>query len=127
MADNKQIFENGPLRIEYNTSEEAIRLDFQGKSILRDPSDFLLPLLLDTVDDAEKSGKPIILDFRSLKYMNSSTFTPLVKALEKARVSSDDVNLSVLYAAGEKWQGVSFAALQVFCTSDGRISIEALG
>jgi hypothetical protein len=81
----------------------------------------VLPILLRGIEEANSSGKRLLLDFRDVAYMNSSTFTPIIKVLEKARVG--DAQVTVLYAKGLKWQEVSFTALTIFQTRDGRIEV----
>lgn len=100
---------------------DALTLVFEGKSILRDPMEFLQPILFRVLDEAIEAGTRLVLDFRPLEYMNSSTYTPLVKTLERARVGSGQ--LTVLYDEALKWQSVSFSALAIFVTSDGRVAV----
>ena len=113
--------QEGPLTIRREDRDGELVLLFEGKSMLRDPSELLQPLLFDSLTEAESGGVSLILDFRSLTYMNSSTFTPVVKTLEKARVGGGSVK--VLYNQAERWQSVSFAALSIFATKDGRIAV----
>jgi hypothetical protein len=63
----------------------------------------------------------MMLDFRGLSYMNSSTLTPIIKILERARVG--DGRVTIAYSRSQKWQEVSFSALVIFQTKDGRIEI----
>jgi hypothetical protein len=112
----------GPLSISRNDDEETLVLSFTGKSILRDPTELLQPNLFLVLDEVEETGKTLVLDFTELSYMNSSTFTPLVKTLEKARRGTCRVR--VLYDESQKWQSVSFAALTIFNTTDGRVQVE---
>jgi hypothetical protein len=55
-----------------------------------------------------------------MEYMNSSTFTPVVKMLEQATRGVQKVRLE--YSGARKWQALSFSALKSFETSDGRVS-----
>jgi hypothetical protein len=61
------------------------------------------------------------MDFSGLDYMNSSTFTPVVKALDESRRLSVPVVLE--YSLSRKWQSLSFSALRTFETLDGRIKV----
>jgi len=65
--------------------------------------------------------QPLVLDFRKIEYMNSSTITPVIRTLEQARRASRSIR--VLYQKTVKWQELSFSALQVFETPDRRIQI----
>jgi hypothetical protein len=64
---------------------------------------------------------PLVLDFSRLEYMNSSTFTPVVKALDESRRL--DVRVLLEYSLERKWQALSFSALRTFETLDGRITV----
>ena len=77
--------------------------------------------MIQVLDEADAEGKRLILDFSSLTYMNSSTYTPLVKTLERARLGNSQI--TVLYDADQKWQSVSFVALTIFATGDGRVAV----
>ena len=112
---------DGPLTIERTDESGDLCLRFIGKSILRDPSELLQPILLQVLEEAGTNSQRLILDFRGLTYMNSSTFTPLVKTLEKARLGT--ATLTVIYNETAKWQTVSFTALTIFNTSDGRMTV----
>lgn len=117
-----QTFTNSQLTIEVSDDDKAITMQFLGKSILRDPNDFMMPILLRTLGEAISARKRIVMDFRSLSYMNSSTLTPVIKILERARVGEGQI--TVAYRKSLKWQDISFSALVIFQTPDGRIVIE---
>ena len=121
MSSKNDRITDGPLTIERSDETDHICMRFIGKSILRDPSEFLQPILLQVLEEAEAMSHRLVLDFRSLTYMNSSTFTPLVKTLERAQLGRATVQ--VIYNVAAKWQAVSFNALSIFSTSDGRISV----
>ncbi len=117
-----QTFHNNQLHVEVNEAGEAILMRFLGKSMLREPGEFLLPLLVKTLSDAIDGKKRIVLDFRELAYRNSSTLTPVIKILERARVGKGEITL--MYRKALKWQDISFSALVIFQTPDGRIAIQ---
>jgi len=117
--------QEGPLNLTRGERDGDIVIEFTGKSILRDPSEFLQPILFQVLEEAGEGGRRLVLDFRGLTYMNSSTFTPLIKLLERARTG--DSKITVIFGSDQKWQAVSFAALTIFTTSDGRVAIEGQG
>ena len=90
---------------------------------MRKPADFLAPILADVLKHGTESGRRIVLDFRTLQYMNSSTITPVIRVLERIRRGQG--RLSVLYLQSLRWQHLSFSALKLFETPDGRIEIKA--
>ena len=117
-----QTFTNNQLTIDVADDEQMVKVHFLGKSILRDPNEFVMPILLRTLGDAIASRKRVVMDFRDLAYMNSSTLTPVIKILERARVGEGQITIS--YRKSLKWQDISFSALVIFQTPDGRIVIE---
>lgn len=116
-----ETYTNGVFSIVKNTDGENLALVFSGKSILDDPVEFVLPVLSDALNEADEAGRRLVLDFREVTYMNSSTYAPLVRILHKARLSSS--RISVVYAGTIRWQEVSFSALNIFQTRDGRIEV----
>jgi hypothetical protein len=112
----------GPLAIELVTEGERLRLGFTGRSADREPGRFLMPVLQDVIERARAANAPLVLDFRELEYMNSSTFTPVVKSLGVARAAGIAVVLQ--YSLARKWQALSFSALRTFETLDGRIQVQ---
>jgi len=111
----------GELVLELLQSQGELRLLWRGKSTEREPGHFLVPVLAESFESARAAGLPLVLDFAALEYMNSSTFTPVVKALDDSRRLSVPVILE--YALSRKWQALSFSALRTFETLDGRIKI----
>lgn len=117
--------EEGALKVGRADTEDELVLVFEGKSILRDPMEFLQPILFQVLEEAVETDKRLVLDFRNLAYMNSSTYTPLVKTLERARVGHAKV--TVRYDENQQWQAVSFMAVSIFATSDGRVQVTGKG
>ena len=109
------------LHLQTVRDDAAVTIRFSGKSILREPAEFVMPILLEALSDAMVLQKRLVLDFCELAYMNSSTLTPVIKVLERARLG--DGHVTALYRKPLKWQAVSFTALSIFQTSDGRIQI----
>jgi anti-anti-sigma regulatory factor len=110
------------LQIELTEGAHELTLVWTGKSVNRKPSDFITPILLEVIKKSTAENKPVVLDFRHLEYMNSSTITPIIKILERARKGA--VQMRLLYRKSLKWQELSFSALQIFATKDGRVEIK---
>ena len=123
--NENQVFENGLLRLEVVENSDAISVDWQGKSTERNPGSFLTPILLKILKNSSDTNKRIILDFRNLQYMNSSTITPIIKILERAKKSNK--YLTVIYNRSLKWQELNFSAIEIFQTKDERIQIKGIG
>ncbi len=111
----------GELRLEVLPEAEDLLVVWSGKSADREPGRFLLPALSALLAEARAAGARLVLDFSALDYMNSSTFTPIVKVLDEARRSGVPITLE--YSQGKKWQSLSFSALRTFETPDGSVVV----
>lgn len=98
------------LKVQIFEDNEAIILKLLGRSVEREPSKFLNPILIEA--DLLRNGRTVVLDFGNLEYMNSSTITPLIQYIEKSRRGNKKVTLQ--YNKSLKWQELSFSALTVF-------------
>lgn len=119
-----EIFESGLLKITVQENETQIDVKWNGKSVERDPSTFITPILLNVLKLSSSSKKAIKMDFTELEYLNSSTITPIIKILERAK--RGDNYLTVIYKKSLKWQDLSFSALEIFQTQDRRVEIKGL-
>ena len=102
-----ETFTEKDLSVVQTQTDGAVELVFRGKSNEREPGRFLTPILLNALSLAPP-GQSVVLDFSALNYMNSSTFTPVVRFLEQARRNGQQV--SVRYREDVKWQSLSFSA-----------------
>jgi len=100
-----------------------VRLTWSGKSTEREPGRFLVPLFGEVLAHAKTVGKRVAMDFGAVDYMNSSTFTPIVKLLDEAKRAGVAVLLE--FDGTRKWQALSFSALRAFETPDGRIAVRS--
>jgi hypothetical protein len=116
---NETTFQNKMLVVEMSENPEEILFQFTGKSIERDPGTFLNPLIHDAL---ERLGvRRLVLNFSDLGYMNSSSVTPVIKLLNEIKAGGQSIR--IVYAKALKWQELSFSALKVFQTRDGRIEV----
>ena len=111
------------LTIDLVETENEVRLNWRGKSNDRQPDRFLVPVLRDALQRSEQGRRPVIMDFTAMEYMNSSTFSPLVKMLDQA--ARGTYRLRLEFSDSRKWQALTFAALKIFETQDGRVSVHA--
>ncbi len=123
--DNLKSYSNDLLKLEVREDLDCIDVKWTGKSVTRKPAQFITPILVDVLQKSSDEDKRIILDFTKLEYMNSSTITPIIKILERAKRGPNRV--TVLYEKAKKWQDLSFSALGIFQTKDNRVSIQGIG
>jgi hypothetical protein len=117
-------FTNNSLELRVTENEDSIILTWTGRSIDREPGKFINPILLDLIKQSTDTGKRVVLDFCELSYMNSSTITPIIKVLERAKKGKNKI--TVKYDKALRWQDVNFSALRVFETSDHRVEIKGI-
>jgi hypothetical protein len=120
----KETFVGNLLKIELEEEKDAINISWSGKSVDREPGKFITPILVNAIRRSSGLNKKIILDFRKLDYMNSSSITPVIKILERAKRGRTQIR--VVYKKSLKWQDLSFSALEIFKTKDGRVEIKGL-
>ena len=70
---------------------------------------------------SDNGRRTVQLDFADIEYMNSSTFSPLVKMLDEA--TRRGIPVQVFFSQAQRWQALSFSALKAFETKDGKIII----
>lgn len=121
---SKESFSDRNLTLEVADDGQVIRVDWLGKSTARNPASFLAPVLQKALKQSAAAGRPLVLDFTRIEYMNSSTITPIIRILDAAR--RDGHAVTVLYRADLKWQALSFSALEIFETDDQRIQIRGV-
>jgi len=118
---SKNKYSKNLLELEVNEEETSIRVTFKGKSVDRDPSDFITPVLSDCIEACTRQDKELVMDFRELEFMSSSTITPVSRILEMGRLQSN--RIKIIYLKSKKWQDLNFSALRIFETHDRRIEI----
>jgi len=119
-----ELFTNKFLTIQVVEHENSIDVSWKGKSVDREPSKFISPILVKVLEMAGDLNKRIIMDFQSMSYMNSSTITPIIKILERAK--SGMTKITIFYQKSLKWQELNFSALGIFKTKDNRLEIKGL-
>jgi len=117
-------YTNNFLTIKVVEHETSIKVKWEGKSTDREPAKFISPILVKVLEMASGLNKRIIMDFQSLSYMNSSTITPIIKILDRAKKGM--TKITIFYQKSMKWQELNFSALEIFRTKDNRLEIKGL-
>jgi len=101
-----------------NIKEKAGSLDirFEGKSVDREPGTFIVPILDYILKYCKEKKLRLVLDFRKLTSMNSSSIAPIVKFLRSA--SQDSILTTLRYDKTQDWQRLMFSALKIFKDED---------
>ena len=114
-------FSDRDLSIDVVESPGELRLVWKGRSTDREPARVLRPVFDAVLEKVRGDRLRLVMDFTGVDYMNSSTFTPLVKALDESRRLNVPIVLE--YSLARRWQALSFSALRTFETLDGRIKV----
>jgi len=122
--ESKSIFKNNDLKLELQENNREIMLQWSGESREREPGAFLTPIFDDVLSLNMQKRKKIVMDFRQLEFMNSSTVTPIIRLIEKVRNGENEI--LILYQRNADWQELCFSALNVFITKDRRIDIQGI-
>lgn len=118
---NTKAYSDNGLQLQVQHQGHAITIVWMGRSTAREPGAFIGPVLSEAFAKGADGETQLVLDFRALEYMNSSTITPIIRILHEAKRSKNRV--LVLYNKAAKWQDLSFSALTIFATDDERIAI----
>ncbi len=110
------------LTLEISDDGSEVLVRFLGRSTARDPRVFLGPALSKVLETSLAAKKPLVLDFRSLEFFNSSTITPLVRLLQQVKAQGG--RAVIRYRADLNWPRLSFSALQVLESQDGPIVLD---
>lgn len=121
---NDDLYSDGLLTIEVTEQGGDVRMLWKGESNDREPGRFLVPILSAALGRSQHGSKRLVIDFSEIEYMNSSTFGPVVKLLDEA-AKGNQHRVLVEYSKSRKWQTLSFSALRIFETPDGRITFSA--
>lgn len=89
-------------------TDGKVSIVFEGKSDCLNPSEIISPWSAKVLPTL--TGVDVDIDFRGLKYLNSSSFMPIFKMLSCARDVAD--NVYVRYDGTVNWQRLSFASLE---------------
>jgi len=87
-----------------------LRLHFAGKSASREAGRVLAPTFDAALSQATSEHRSLELRFERLEYFNSSTISALVQFIRAAQRAG--VPVTVVYDAKQRWQAMSFEALQ---------------
>ena len=111
-------FKNENLEIVLNLGSTN-KITWNGISDNRDPFKLLNTYFNDIMKDL--SGKELEIDFLNLKYMNSSTVTPIIQLIKD--LNNQGISTTVFYDKNSNWQLASFKALETISTTLTHIKI----
>lgn len=104
--------------------EKLVRLVWSGKSMSKEPSEYLTPFFDDLLAAIQKSNLNLEFDFSHLDFINSSTIQPFINFLDKAQ--KNGIVLKIIYSIEKDWQELIFAAMRFFETQNSQITIQGI-
>lgn len=113
--------EHEELQITIKKNEGVITVKWLGNSRSLDTINTLNSYLDSLLEVIEK--EKLVIDFRSLKSMNSSTIIPVLMFFKK--LNKKGIETKVLYDTTSDWQMASFIPLQTMIKSYHYISFES--
>ena len=103
----------------------AVRLDFKGKSLHREPDMILRPLFADIMKKAIAYGAGVDMHFEDLEFFNTATITAVIQFVKDLRIKQIPTMLS--YNARHQWQRVFFDALGMLARNNATLKIRPVG
>lgn len=111
--------ESGALKIWVTNNDDRITITWMGKSEDRNPEIVLNPYvdgLLNSLKD-----KKVILDFKNLEFMNSSTIPPIIRLMKK--LEDEGISTEIIYNSSNYWQVFSFEILEQLSSLMAKVTI----
>jgi anti-anti-sigma regulatory factor len=110
----------GELEVQVKQRGSSIVLNFLGRSVDRNPGTELRPYF-EGIREA-LAGRSLVLDFRELKYMNSSTVRPIIEIIQGA--SKIATAVEVHYHSSVTWQRLSFKLIEALAKEWPNVTIQ---
>lgn len=110
----------GELELAVKYKGSTIVMDFLGRSIDRNPGTEIRPYFAGIRNSLE--GHDLVLDFRDLKYMNSSTVRPIIEIIRGASQVAKSVK--VRYHSTVTWQRLSFKLIDALAKDWPNVTVE---
>ena len=114
----------GDLSVEVREDTGTVRLDFRGKSNLRQPELHLVPFFSEVTNRARSANAAVEMHFEALEFFNSSTITSIIQYVKDLREKK--IRLTVVFNPHNKWQKIFFDALWIFDKGDGLFTVQSV-
>ena len=122
---NNKIFKKEDLEIYIEYLEHFIKIYWLGKCTLKNPAEFIDPILEEVIHENKNPRKRIIFNFQDFAFMNSSAIIPIISILKEIKKAGKG-SAHVHYNKKERWQEILLGELKLFETDDKRIQIKGI-
>ena len=109
------------IKVSKDLDLNIMALSWQGESNDKNPGAFLYPYFEEIAKEASDHNFSIEMDISEMKYMNSSTISPIIRLIKDLK--SKRIKFIILYDGNMKWQDLSFTALRIYQTEDNMFDV----
>lgn len=113
MKSDESIFASERLTIWSATVKKQRLLMWSGECDFRNPAEVLTPALT-SYSQSLKEG-PVVLDFRGLVFMNSSSVTPILAFVKS--LCSRGIPVHLIYNSDVSWQRITASSMRTIATA----------
>lgn len=115
-------FTLGKLEIKISEEEDILRFNWHGVSENKELMYYLEPYYSKII--STNSPKKVILDFQTLKSMNSSTVPAIIDWAKN--YGEKGIEVKICYNKNSNWQRISFRLLDTISANLKNVSVEAI-
>lgn len=119
----EELFSSDRLVISYATTPSRYTLFWRGECDFRDPSEALGPTLRGVLPELRE--RRLVLDFRGLNFMNSSSVSPILMFIKAA--CSRGIPVHLIYNVNLSWQRTTASSMRALSRSLRNLSVELQG
>lgn len=119
----EELFSSDRLAISYATTPSRYTLFWRGECDFRDPSEALGPTLRGVLPELRE--RRLVLDFRGLNFMNSSSVSPILMFIKAA--CSRGIPVHLIYNVNLSWQRTTASSMRALSRSLRNLSVELQG
>ena len=113
MKADENIYSSDRLTIWSTTAKKQRLLIWSGECDFRNPAEVLTPALT-AYAQGIKEG-PVVLDFRGLVFMNSSSVTPILAFVKS--LCSRGIAVHLIYNSDVSWQRITASSMRTIATA----------
>ncbi len=119
----EELYNRDRLIISHATTQLRYTLFWRGECDFRDPTEALGPTLRGVLP--ELRDRRLVLDFRGLNFMNSSSVSPILMFIKAA--CSRGIPVHLIYNVNLSWQRTTASSMRALSRSLRNLSVELQG
>lgn len=119
MSPENQTLELDELQIRFTTEDGKSLITWHGTSEIQDPAASIGGFLRSLIPSI--TNQRVIMDFRSLEYMNSATLQPLLQIMREYNLAS--IFTEIIYDAEVEWQRIVFRSVAAISKTLANVTV----